>query len=109
MNTKWFDNVIKEIDNINTCDQLASASLKISTKVSSIETSISSEISSLSGLTTPPTDLVSAIKWITDFIQTYLGPEVVLVADTAIVIAKIAEITVAAAAKAAELGCNKLT
>lgn len=106
MNIAYFDHLVDEINACNGCAELAALSAKATAQISSWEAEITAQLALLEPLLNVPTDLTSAIAWITSVINTYLGPQTKLLADEAILVAQLARVMAAVSSVSSNLGCG---
>lgn len=79
INTKYFDNITKSIDNCKTCEELQTTLDKVSAPINGVTSSINAQIEKLEPviglLINPAATINGVINWITNYTTNYLGKQ----------------------------------
>lgn len=79
INTKYFDNITKSIDNCKTCEELQNTLDKVSGPINGVTSSINAEIEKLEPviglLVNPAASINGIINWISNYTTNYLGQQ----------------------------------
>ncbi len=104
--TNYLQSIEDRIDAINTCDMLQAASAAIKAEMDSLLADMSSQTEALTLQTIVPTDLATTIAWIAAQIDATTKPILEMVAEVALVTAKVSAILAKLESKITTLGCS---
>jgi hypothetical protein len=105
LNQQYINNIVKRIENTNTCAELAKINAEVLEFFTKLENDVLQKISTYANLIISPTDLASAISWINKLIATFTGPYNQALAMQTQLVAAQAAIYAAVTAKMSSLTC----
>ena len=108
LNPQYIANLSKRIEAITNCEELAQVNAEVLEFFTSLESSVSAQISIFGSLIISPTDLGSVISWINKMIATFTGPYEQALAMEAQLVVLQAEVMALIASKMGTLSCMRM-
>jgi uncharacterized coiled-coil protein SlyX len=104
--SNYLQSIEDRIDAIDTCEMLSEIADDIKAELQQLLDDLTERQADLTLQTVPPTDLATTIAWITAQINATVKPIEEMIAETALIIAKITEIITKLTNKISTLGCS---
>lgn len=106
INTAYFDSQLNRIAASRDCADLTAIGTEMLASLNATIATLTAQITQLAPLTSVPTDLSSAISWITAMIGPIVVSHTNCIAQLADVNTKLTALTAAIAAQQSKLGCS---